>query len=293
MLFLSFRSMSHGLLGYTPGTMSIDALFPIAGNHAIQNAAFVIEWPPEAALSAANLQAVKALHGHFKDAFPVVQEHQSVTINFDAGQPNQEPVRTVDGLGAVHFIKPNPMLGPIAVTRAIQVSKTNAVIIIGDYSRWDTVWAAVSEWIEKLLPIILDGRPIAALNLQYNDRLNWRGDPNTFPLSEVLRRDSKYVPPNVFEVSPLWHSHHGYIEVRQQPIAHQLIDNINVNLVQENHQLALQIFTSHRGALTTPVWDIVAARDVLSALMRDFHERNKNVLKGLFTDEVCAKISLS
>jgi uncharacterized protein (TIGR04255 family) len=280
------------VLGYTPATMSIDALFPVAGDHAIQNVAFVIEWPAESPLSSANLQAVKALHGALKDVFPVVQEHQTVTFNIDTANPNQPPVSSIDGIGAVHLMRPNPALGSAAIARSIQVSKSNAVIVIGDYTRWDAVWSEVSCWIEKLLPIILDGRPITAVNLQYNDRLTWRGDPATFDPTKILRNQSRFVPPNVFEVRDLWHSHHGYIETRQNPVPHRLIDNINVSLVMDNLQLALQVFTSHQGTLDTPVWNFDVANDCVSKLMNDLHDRNKSVLRELFTEEVCARINL-
>ncbi|WP_313818707.1 TIGR04255 family protein [Cupriavidus sp.] len=273
--------------------MPIDALFPVAGEHAIQNAAFVLEWPVQAPLSKANLEAAKAFHTELRNTFPVVQEHKAVTININADTPNVPSVPTFDDLGAVHFLKPDPALGPAGVSRTIQVNKHNLVVVIADYSRWDIVWAEVSSWLDMLLPIILDGRPISALNLQYNDRLNWRGDPRALVLSDVIRPDSKYVAPNIFEANNLWHSHHGFIEERATPLPHRLTDNINLNLVLENHQLGLQLFTSHRGELNNAVWDVTTARDVVHTLMMDFHDRNKLVLKGLFTEAVCNKINLT
>ncbi|NSX15960.1 TIGR04255 family protein [Cupriavidus taiwanensis] len=273
--------------------MSIDALFPVAGEHAIQHAAFVIEWPAAFPLSKETLQAVTALHPEIRSVFPVVQEHKAVTINIDTNTPNAAPVPTFDELGGVHFIKPNPALGPAGVSRTIQINKHNIIVVIADYSRWDTVWGEVSAWLDMLLPFVLDGRPVSAMNLQYNDRFNWRGDPRRLDLSEVIRRDSKYVAPNIFEANNLWHSHHGFIEDRSAPIQHRLTDNINLNLTLENQQLGLQLFTSHRGELANAAWDFMSASEAVRTLMTDFHNRNKEILKNLFTEAVCNKINLA
>jgi len=271
--------------------MPIEALFPVAGNHAVQQAAFVIEWPTPLADSV--LMNIAAVHQQLEGSFPVIQKPQTVSITFGPEAASAGPTTNVDGMGGVHFLKPDPHGGPMGIERAIQVSKQNLVVLINKYTRWDSVWPEVSGWLNLLTPFILDGQPITGATLQYSDKLLWRGDPSKLPLNEILREGSKYLPANAFETKGLWHSHHGFIAELDTPIDYQRVDNVNVNLVPEPPSLAIQLVTSHRGTLKNPIWDTNKAGETIASLMQSFHQRNKQIIKDLLTDQVCEKIGLA
>ncbi|ARU23079.1 MFS transporter [Ralstonia solanacearum] len=270
--------------------MSIAALFPVQGNHAIQQAAFVVEWPTP--LTDATLQSIVSLHTQLKDVFPILQTPRQVQIAFGAHGGVDLPVTTSDALGGVHFVRPDPQAGPAGVVRAMQISRENLVVLINNYTRWDTVWQEVSSWLALVLPFVLDGRPITGATLQYIDKFSWRSDPTSLPLAEIFSHDTCYLPKNAFEAKGLWHAHHGFISHFKEPFEYDCVDNVNINLLPEAASLALQIVTSHKGTLKNPVWDVTEARAAISTLMDGFHARNKEILRDLFTKAVREKIGL-
>lgn len=272
--------------------MTIDALYPVSGDHAIQSVAFVLEWPTP--LSKQNLQSIRALAESFKPWFPVMQEHKSVTIAFGMQGGSEQIVQPqLDELAGIHFLQPNAALGPTGMTRALQVNKDNLAVIINDYTRWDEVWQSVSDWLSRLMPFLLDGRPLTAAVLQYNDVLEWRGDPAKLVLTEVIRHDSVYLSPSIFAAKFLWHSHLGYMEDRDIPLKHRLTDNVNVSLQEINKTRAVTLFTSHHAVFDEGIWEPTTASTVLHDLMVNLHNRNKEIVRGILTAEVCTKIHLN
>jgi uncharacterized protein (TIGR04255 family) len=271
--------------------MSIDALHPIAGSHAIQSAAFILQWPVP--LDRESLELVKALTEKFKPWFPVVQEQRSVTFNIGTDQSAQEAVAPQhEDLSGVHFLQPNPALGPAGVTRSIQVQRDHLNIVVNDYTRWDKAWPEMDSWLQILLPIILNGRPVSGAILQYNDVFEWRGNPADIVLDEILRVESKYLTKNIFDANSVWHLHQGVVVTCSDPVSHQLIENVNISLGDINSRRALSIFTSHHAILDTPLWEFSPQKNELTALADVLHARNKNVIREVLTTNVCKKINL-
>lgn len=268
--------------------MSIDALHPVAGNHAIQGAAFVIQWPIP--LERSHLDLVRSHAEQLKQWFPIVQETKTVSIDLNpAGGP---PRQHDEELGGLRFVQPAPTIGPAAVTRALHVNKEQLVIAVNDYTRWDEAWSRVAQWLGILLPSLLDGRPINAAILQYNDQFEWRAAPTELIMTEVFRTESQHLTKRVFDTPGFWHVHQGFVDSRTEPLTHDLIENVNVNLAEVNARRVITIFTSHHAVMQNPIWEANAAIDQLSVLMDNLHERNKSVIKDILTEPVCQKINL-
>jgi uncharacterized protein (TIGR04255 family) len=267
--------------------MSIDALHPVAGNHAIQGAAFVFQWPIP--LEQTNLDLVRTYTEQLKAWFPLVQEQKTVSIEIgEQGVRNQQEA----GISGLKFLQPAPALGPAAIARAISVTKEQLVINVNDYTRWDEAWPRVAEWLGIILPGILIGRPINAAILQYTDQFEWRADPADMVKAEIFRDDSQYLTRRVFDTQGFWHVHQGFVDSRNEPLVHELIENVNVNMAESNTRRVITLFTSHHAVLQNPIWDAATVIDQLAVLMDDLHERNKDVMKDIFTEAVCQKINL-
>lgn len=270
--------------------MSIEALYPFAGDNAIQNVAFALEWPEE--LTNSDLLAVRATYDQdqeFKRAYPQVQQPPLLMINVT--DPQAAP-KTGSEFGAVNFLRPHPsMLG--AASRAINVTRASCVAIVSDYSRWDQVWTETRRWLLKIASAITRTRPISLVGLQYTDVFQWRADPATLHLNEVLLEGSDLLVRNVFKTKNLWHSHHGYFEDREEPMPHQLLENVNVSVTDNNGRRSIQIVTVHRAGLRAPIWNADELAGTLDRIMNDLHQRNKAVMGNVLTPEVQQKIKLN
>ena len=272
--------------------MSIEHLYPFAGNHAIQNVAFAFEWNTELT-SNELLQIQQELEPQLKAEFSKIlpQNTQKFSFNMDSaasGTPNFSPSVELSGLS---FEKPS-QFGNAQSARSLVLSKSNLVVLINDYSRWNSIWSDVERYLSIVL-LKLPNNPIQSVGLQYSDIFTWRDDPKSFKSTLVFRENSPYLIPNVHKVAGLWHSHHGYLVDRDEPQKHTCLDNVNVNLLDSSGILSLQIVTSHRATFAEPIWckeaDKLAS---ISATMKILHNANKEIMYNLLSDEVCSKINL-
>ena len=269
--------------------MSIENLFPIAGNNAIQNVAFAIEWQAE--LSSSELQLIHtAIESELKHDFPIQlpQHHQKISF--------------VSDTNSAHKITPSVELGGFLYekrsqystnpTRSISLSKQSLIVLINEYSRWDNVWPDVNRYFSIILRQ-LKNAAIANIGLQYSDVFVWKDDPKQLRLQEVFKPNSKFLTPNVLLVDGLWHSHHGYIVELDNPVPNSRLDNVNVNLINDAGVLSIQITTSHRATLKNVIWSTSdQVMSIIDQVTNSLHTENKLVMTELLSDELCKKIKL-
>ncbi|MGF6776145.1 hypothetical protein [Paraburkholderia sp. GAS334] len=284
--------------------MSLDALHPVAGNHAIQTAAFVVEWGTP--LDTQVLRAVRGLAEKLRASFPIVQEQQIATVQIDLRKPNRGPTRgpTKGKAGGQTGTHQSAELGGVlfagAAThasgqagRTLQVNRDNCVVVVNDYTRWDEVWPKVIAWLDVVLPTVLLGRPLKAFTLQFHDVFNWREDPATLDLREVFAPNCPYLPPNCYDLKTLWHSHHGFMEEVTEPAQAVVLDNININ-VQDiaGPQRQISALLTHRIGYSNMLWG-AAAIPAIRAAAPFLHTRNKMRLNLLLSEAVRQMIGLN
>lgn len=272
--------------------MTIDKkLYPFGGNNAIQNVVFAVEWGDQ--LSTSELRTIRALHdepknSEFQKTFTRIDEPQMLTINID-GQSMRN--NNLNELGGIHFTRPSTTnVG--AVSKALNISRQNCLAVVAEYSRWDTVWPEVRNWIGLVMPTILPKHGVTTLGLQYVDVFLWKADPKELVLRDVLSEDSKLLSKNIFDSRNLWHSHHGYIDKCEQDSPYEVLENINVNMLDTNGSRSIQILTSHRATLKTPIWEYENFTLCIENYMAALHARNKSIMRELLTPEVQAMIKL-
>lgn len=258
------------------------SLYPFAGAHAVQSAAFALEWPVE--LNEAEITAIAGAHEKFKPSLPVVSPLQTLTFQMVGGQAGA--ASSVPG--GFLFSRPGGPTSP--VSRALEVQRNRLVGQVNDYTRWAPVWNEVKSWFAAVAPC-LGNRLITHVGLQYNDVFHWRDTPESLDLKTVFRVGSPLLPANVFDLKGLWHSHHGYFVDRQAPVKHILLENVNVNVVEELGQRSIVISTVHKAEVNIWSWETLAAS--IDSLMDDLHQRNKANLGSLLSEEAASKISLS
>jgi uncharacterized protein (TIGR04255 family) len=256
------------------------SLYPFAGAHAVQSAAFALEWPVE--IGEAEMGAIAVAYEKLKVSLPVMTPTQVLTFQMLGGQAG------TSGSAAGGFLFSRP--GPTGHARVLEVQKNRLVGQINDYTRWQPVWNEVRSWFAAVAPC-LGKRLITHVGLQYNDVFHWRGALDTLDLKKVFREDSQLLPSNIFGLKGLWHSHHGYFLDQATPIAHRLLENVNINVVEELGQRSFVISTVHKAEIPNiESWEVLAV--FIDQLMKDLHQRNKMNLAKLLSEDAANMISL-
>jgi len=256
------------------------SLYPYAGAHAVQSAAFALEWPIE--LTENEVSLVGGVHEKLRTALPNAAPMQTITFQMVAGQAG-----TTGSATAGHAFSRQ---GPAGPARVLEVHRNRMVGQVNDYTRWEPVWKEVSNWFSAVGPI-LGNRQITHVGLQYNDIFHWRDAPQSLDLKQVFREDSPLLPGNVFKLKGLWHSHNGYFLERSEPVPHRLLENVNVNMLEELGQRSIVISTVHKAEIADKWgWDSMS-KDI-DALMADLHKRNKEVLGDLLSVNAATMIGL-
>jgi uncharacterized protein (TIGR04255 family) len=261
------------------------SLYPYAGVHAIQSAAFVVEWAGE--LTAGEIAQIAALHSQLSESFPSFSPIQSFKLEI-VGQGQSMPTSSIGG----YVFQKNNATGNFSKT--LEVNHTRVTALINDYTRWEYVWKDVRGWFEKVIPLIGD-RQILHAGLQYNDIFHWRGELGDLNIKDIFLEASPYIAKHIFEVNGLWHSHHGYLIDHAKPENSKLLENINVSAsINEAWQRSFIITTVHKMQLLDARilgWNGLASH--LDELMNTMHNRNKEVLKKILTPAVLAQIDLT
>jgi uncharacterized protein (TIGR04255 family) len=183
-----------------------------------------------------------------------------------------------------------------APSRMITVSSDNCIIVVNDYTRWAAIKEDVDRYFETL--ITSAGKhnfSISSIGLQYTDSFNWKADPKDLLLSEVFADGNIYLVPNVLAPNApmLWHSHHGYFLDCNKPVAYKQLDNINISRIETMGSHSLQILTSHRAQLNSPMWTSSKKTiENISDIQDILHNSNKKILRALLTEELGRKIKL-
>ncbi|WP_168662342.1 hypothetical protein [Paraburkholderia sp. SG-MS1] len=253
------------------------------------------------------LRAVRGLAEKLRSSFPIVQEHQIATVQIDLRKPHHSPIKGLKGkpgpgshrqgghaseLGAVLFASASA-LPTGQVGRTLQVNRDNCVVVVNDYTRWDTVWPQVVNWLGVVLPTVLAGRAMTAFTLQFHDVFNWKDDPALLDLREVFAPNCPYLPPNCYDLRTLWHSHHGFMEQVVEPAQGTVLDNVNIN-VQDvgGSQRQISAMLTHRMGYGNLVWG-TGAIPAIEAAAPWLHARNKARLNLLLSDAVKRMIGLN
>lgn len=264
--------------------MSLDSLFPHAGNHSIQNAILAVEWGGE--LSVGQLETLRTtVSPLLAGAREEVQQQIRMSLTPGMGQT---PVQAAEVGGYVYSL-----FSPAAeLQKQIQVNRANCLIIVSDYLRWSDLISEAEALLGAIFLHFVDSVSIAAVGLQYSDRFVWKAKPEDLNLKEVFRADSTFLSSHGLECRSAWHSHHGYFISCGTPISHKRLDNINVNVVDEPDGRAIQILTSHRAVLDSAIPTKNAINTVVD-LENELHGVNKSIIKDLLSDQLLAKIKLS
>lgn len=277
--------------------MSLEHLYPYAGHHAIQSAIAVVEWADNS--GGGVLQ---------QETLAVIVETAKVLLN-EMGFPDQEILQVMQvamgpglpaaggqtfTLGGLRASKRGSTPGTQA--RSVMLTRENLLVQINDYTRWSKIKVDIEQYLRQLLPLVGEHKAIRRINLQFNDVFRWRANPADLRMNEVFRKASPWLPAHVFEVPTFWHSHHGYLVERTEPLICQQLNNINISYGHQDGEPTVQAVLAHQGAMpaAAPLW-VKTAEEVrpVMELLNAFHTENSCILADIFSDEVLQRIKLN
>ncbi|SIQ88427.1 TIGR04255 family protein [Aromatoleum tolulyticum] len=264
--------------------MSLDLLYPHAGDHSIQNAVLAIEWAQEIEIAA--LQVVRDAAKAVLKTYPKVETQQTLRVNLQPGPGSVPSAESeIGGYSYSRFSNSGEL------EQQVQLNRQSCLMVVADYKRWRVLIDDAQNLFAAILPALPNSVLITAVGLQYVDRFVWRGNPAELKLDEVFRAESPFIARHSLQCTQTWHSHHGFFERSERPIRHNRLDNINVNIVDEPKGRAIQILTSHR-ALPEPAISANGALQSVIELQNELHCLSKEVFKNLLTEPLLAKIKL-
>lgn len=270
--------------------MSIDSLYPYAGSHAVVNAVFAVEWAEP--LKPEMLKGLSRLTAKFRNlGLSNLQYQNSFEMKIEqphgSAQPKQSAQVVIAGLV---FARP-ASIGDIS--RSVTISQTSCMISIPDYTRWIDVAEDVQAYFKIVMEEIAPLRPLTVIGLQYHDLFSWKDNPDEMNLREIFAENS-FIPENVFKQQGLWHLHHGYVVKVLEPVHYSRLDNVNVDMIEQGGERAIQIIGAHRATLQSPMWQAhMKNRAAVVEVLASLHDANKEMLLRLLTEQVCQKIRLT
>ena len=271
--------------------MSLDNLHPFSSQHAIESAAFALEFSSE--LDVGELTALRLAAANLSSDFPVTLDKRVTTVNFQVAPDSASASASEAQAGGFTMNRVAPSL-PESPIRFIDVGLNGIVVVVKDYTRWDKFKSDIDRYLSALLAPIDSQKAVSSLGIQFNDIFLWKADPEELELSKVFSLDNPYIARNSFALPTSWHSHHGYLVSNTEPVQHLQLDNINVSRVVSNGTDQIQILTSHRVTLEKPLFKGWSAQKAILTTFQDkLHEQNKVILNNLLSPAAQLKINLN
>lgn len=263
---------------------------PIHDAHAIEQVAIVLQFANS--VTTADFQEIRKMADDLKGDFPGRSPIQTFMVAVGAG--GVMPANPAQGLVLTDTSKEG------VITHELRLEHSSITYRTTMYTRWATIWGRASEYFNKFLPLYSLSSSLSAINLNYIDKFIWNGKSNEGDPRTLLRANSKYLTPAVYESNDLWHSHFGAF-VKVDPLTKRLV-NVNVDFIDENNDLnarrAVSISTVLTDIFNQPTYkllDLKALEEISSFIdqrAQELHTYNKEVLGNIISDEMIKRISL-
>lgn len=165
------------------------------------------------------------------------------------------------------------------------------------YTRWADIWARARSLLQQAANVAVseDNRTIG-VGLQYIDVFVWEGDEGKCSPEQLLRRDSQFIPPNLWGKGPVWHLYQGWFRYDHLPAPGRLLEKVHLDAVEENKQFLVKIDSTLRLDLETHVAagpELFGGEPpLIDRILDDLHQVNKRLVGGFLSDDMIHRINL-
>ena len=272
-----------------------------SGDNPIERAAIGVHFAVP--FTAGEIGEASGRYHKFKARFPRRMSQQAMMVQINQqGGPMPMAVPLMQGA------QPTGMLfdrtGPDGrQEEAFNLSGNVAAYSCTNYTRWNDIWPKADLLFSEMVPIITaSGNPAVAITLEYVNQFVWSDEPASADISALLAQ-GPFVCANVFRLSGLWHSFHGFFRDPDESAPGSHLENINLSLIDRPDPLdgaevprrCLDVVVSHRLAfqqpMTFPDFEQDDGRPTpLGQCATSMHERNKEILRELLLEATVGNI---
>lgn len=277
-----------------PETMTEAGFVPIHAGHSIEHVLIGIRFGPEASDSC--LARIHKALGPL-ESLPKRSKLRGLTVAVGSPGAMSPQFSESDIVLGTAYSRHNAEGNPEAELR---IEKSAISYRTNKYVGWRNIWEFLLENVlSKALPeFARESNPTACL-IAYTDKFVCKQADTSSSVHDVLRRNSRYLCPYIFDTNDFWHSHTGAFE-HPHPQCKRLL-NINADYREE------QLEEGSRRALLigTSLTDFFPQRETAlvgqdSASMLTFledkcqrlHEASKQALSQVLSDSACQRIAL-
>lgn len=265
---------------------------PIHAAHAIDQVAFIVQF--DKPLDEVSFGQIESATEGLREDFPGKKEFQAMGISLQNGNiPMAQPTMTSGIL--LRKVAPD---GSVEIE--LRAERASLTFITTRYTRWAGVIAQVKKYFDLLLPHYWKADiGLRSIGLNYIDKFTWSGALEDFSLKKLIKPETKYIAPHVFEANDLWHCHSGAFS-RENNFAKRLL-NVNIDCIDTNQQKSpkrivsiTSVVTDHfnqPGFDTYPLGENSLLDDVYSG-MQSMHDYGKLILNDIVTPEISKRIAL-
>lgn len=263
---------------------------PIHEAHAIEQVVFVLQF--EMPLGEPSFLQAREAANQFKDELPGIQEIRGFSFVIGSGAPTRsEPAsgvsfRSVERDGTV--------------AHELRIERASVTFVTNLYSRWDAIWQQASKYFNTLAPIYAAQSNLVGVSINYVDKFVWSGDLVGCDPNLLLRAQSKYLCPHVYEAEDFWHSHTGAFS-RIDASTKRLL-NVNVDYLDENRVANVRRIVAITTGLTDQFNQLdyqpsVIGQDqvnnFIDSHMQQLHMFGKEVFGNIINETMSKRIALT
>lgn len=259
-------------------------------DNALQQVAFLIEL--NEAFSQKELQDIHSKRSLWVESLPRISVNRGFV--FQSARPNLElDDQTIVGL-SYEYLKADG-----SIQSGLRIDGNRILYIIGEYSRWETIWPDVSSILNNIIEAVPE-KKIVAYSSEYTDSFLAVGSYFDFDATCILNKGSELISSHVFNRKLNWHSHTGFFEEISEPARHRTLTRINIDLKdkidEQERELSIVLLLSMSGYMEPFATSSSVPKEVLErGLDENFfllHQRARDLMKDLLVEDMQRRISL-
>ncbi|MCC0035509.1 MAG: hypothetical protein H6887_09635 [Hoeflea sp.] len=187
----------------------------------------------------------------------------------------------------------------------LRFEERRILFLAGRYTRWSDIWPRAKKHLSNAISLVLDNNSIVSFGTEYNDLFRATGEYLDFDPKEILRTESQYIPPYIFNRNENFHFHTGFFETAicesaEETSSYRILTRINADLQDNDEEKAreLSIVLFHQISLYREPWvgPKPLPKEILDRGLDNFvhlHELDKQVLQSILNEQMSLTIGLS
>lgn len=180
-----------------------------------------------------------------------------------------------------------------SMVEELTLERTAVTFRTRNYQRWNDMVRCINDLLCPVFEVLADGdiNKVSVIELRCIDRFN--SSEFNVALSELIRKDSPHVPPQILTRSDMLHMHSGWFEDVSAEGRTLINVNIDVADAEEVRSAAiLQIVSRQSSGTGTFFSQQGKFSETVSSVFDELHLINKELLSELLADDLQSAINL-